>query len=355
MKFRTPPVLLGGIPTFLACHGGSPRASMLIGFYIGYLISCHRMHQITRLAATVTCLVLALLIATGAAQAMQLSTIKVDDPSVVIVAATGEIIPGDFDRLVALLQGLPPSIRTSFALDSPGGNVVEAEKIANVIRRLHATVGVLGQSKCVSACFLVFAAGARKLVQPTALIGVHSASIAGAENTGTLAMTTAMARDAAALGVPPEIIGKMVIAEPGQMEWLTQRDLASMGVTILQPDPPAPRIASAPVPPVTPPQAAIPPATAPPVADQEPLPFREGLADRQRWEQWYATLSGRYLEGASFWSAHRSDRQPPSCHGNGGLDLGAFTAGCSSAQQRLATPDLRRKAEPDYRRGWNSY
>ncbi len=172
----------------------------------------------------------------GQAGAMQFSAIPLDDSGKVLIAAVGEIVPGDLDRLAAYVGTLPAADRiVGFALDSPGGNVVEASKIADAIRLAQATVGVMGQAKCASACFLIFAAGGRRLAETTALIGVHSASEAGAETQTSMAMTTVMAREAATLGVPPGIIGRMVSAAPGQMEWLTQRDLMSMGVLLIGP------------------------------------------------------------------------------------------------------------------------
>lgn len=307
-------------------------------------------------------LTVALWVGVQTAQAMQFAVLPLEDSGKVVIAATGEIIPGDLDRLAATIERLPPTLRiVGYSLDSPGGNLLEAEKIANGIHRMQTTVGVLGQARCVSACFLLFAAGATKLTDPTALIGVHSASEAGGENTESLALTTAMARDVAELGVPPGIIGKMVTATPGQVEWLTQRDLASMGVKILRDDaapPPAsvPPVASAPNRLPAAAVAALPAGLmAPaPIAAQDPVTFRQGFADRQSWEQWFASISGPYLDGAAFWAQHRSDHKIPSCYGDAGMDPGSFTAGCLAAQQRLSATDVRRQSDPDYRRGWNS-
>jgi hypothetical protein len=314
------------------------------------------MCQLGRLALSIASLAVITYGCITGARAMQFSTIPLDDPGTVIIGAVGEIIPGDLDRLIIHLRHLPTGSRVAgYALDSPGGNVFEAEKIASGLRRVQATVGVLGQSRCVSACFLVFASGVKKLASVTALIGVHSVSEAGAETTESMSLTTAMARDAADFGVPPGIIGKMVTATPGQMEWLTQHDLISMGVTILQPDPqqheaPAPVAMSPPTPPTG--MAAT---VAPPASPPESTTFQQGAADRRTLEQWFASLSGVYSGGAKFWAEHRSDRQTPSCYGNGGLNPGEFTAGCLMAQQRLTNSDVRRKSDPDYRRGWNSY
>lgn len=81
--------------------------------------------------------------------------------------------------------------------------------------------------------------------------------------------------------------------------------------------------------------------------------FQQGSADRQGWEDWFGRLTGDYRSGAAFWSGHRSIPNPGSCYGPAGQNLGDWTAGCVAAQQRLAVPDVRRKAEPDYWQGWN--
>jgi hypothetical protein len=309
------------------------------------------MQRIRRLRGAIAGFIAAMWVGVAGAEAMQFSTIPLESaPGQVVIGATGVIIPGDLDRLVTYVRALPATAQLAgFALDSPGGNIEEASKIARAFRRINATVGVLGQSRCVSACFLMFAAAARKITDPTALIGVHSASIEGADTAEAMAVTTAMARDAAALGVPSAIIGKMVVATLGQVDWLTQQDLISMGVIIAQADAPRSR------PTLSASTTGVAPAVvAPPVAAEEPVTFRQGLADRQGWEQWVASLSGPYLDGATFWAGHRSDHKPPTCYGDGGADLGAFSAGCLSAQQRLSLVDVRRKADPEYRRGWNS-
>jgi hypothetical protein len=73
------------------------------------------------------------------------------------------------------------------------------------------------------------------LWRPDALIGVHSTSENGQETLASMGFTTAFARDAAAYGVPPAIVGKIVQTEPGRMEWLSPADLQPMGVVVLAP------------------------------------------------------------------------------------------------------------------------
>ena len=86
---------------------------------------------------------------------------------------------------------------------------------------------------CASACFLLFAAGARRIAGPSALIGVHSVSNgAGSEDLNTMGFTTALARDASDYNVPAQIIGELVTMKPGQITWLNVSELTSMGVTL---------------------------------------------------------------------------------------------------------------------------
>ena len=182
----------------------------------------------------------------GEASAFQYQRLHLDPP-LVGITVTGPIVPGDFDRLSAFIKTLPQSEGTlSFFVDSPGGNIFEAMKIAALINKSASVVTIPSGSECSSACFLLFAAAAHRFMAPDALIGVHSTSLDGQENLTSMAITAAFARDAAAYGVPPAIIGKMVQTEPGRMAWLTPSDLKPMGVVLLtpslaQPLPAAPR------------------------------------------------------------------------------------------------------------------
>lgn len=63
-----------------------------------------------------------------------------------------------------------------------------------------------------------------------AKIGVHSASLSGDENLLTLDVTALMARNAAALGVPPSVLGRMITTVPLDMAWLTDDELRQMNV-----------------------------------------------------------------------------------------------------------------------------
>jgi len=84
-------------------------------------------------------------------------------------------------------------------------------------------------------------------------------------------------------------------------------------------------------------------------------PFDQGLAERAEWELWVAALSGDFRRGADWWAGHRSLKDPGACNGPGAAMNQQFVLGCEAAKARLTPRDIKRKSDPEYRRGWNSY
>ena len=85
--------------------------------------------------------------------------------------------------------------------------------------------------------------------------------------------------------------------------------------------------------------------------------FDEGAADRKAWEVWFATTSGATRAGAEFWADQRSLSNRVTCAAAARAstsDGPAWLDGCVAARGRLDPTDVRRSAEPEYRRGWNS-
>ena len=175
-------------------------------------------------------LVLACCLIVAPAGAMTVQRIPVTGGDVPALLLQGRIVPGDAARLVQALRGAKFS---AVLLNSPGGSVLEARDMARAIRALRVPVVVPDHAVCASACFMLFAAGRDKVAEPGAMIGVHSASVSGGNETmDTLGVTTLMAREAAQYGVPAAITGRMVTTAPGQMAWLTRGELEQMGVRI---------------------------------------------------------------------------------------------------------------------------
>jgi hypothetical protein len=154
------------------------------------------------------------------------------DQGKVLLSFNGPIAPGDADRLKAAARTVFELRRTiaGIRLSSPGGDLAEAFRLAGIVREGKMPTIVPDGSICASACFVVFAAGSERSAGYGARVGVHGASdLAGHETVQSGAATITMARAVKELGVPPGIIGKMVVTPPGQMVWLTPDDLQSMG------------------------------------------------------------------------------------------------------------------------------
>jgi hypothetical protein len=136
-------------------------------------------------------------------------------------------------------------------LNSMGGKLVEAIKLAALVRSAKIATAVHAGEECASACFIVFAAGAERLAHHGAWIGVHGAADpSGEETVQSGAATVLMARAVRELGVPTDIIGKMVVTPPDEIVWLTPDELRSMDVTMVGKPvlPPHPQVARSPLP-----------------------------------------------------------------------------------------------------------
>ena len=310
---------------------------------------------------------IALALTSSAGRAMDFTFKPLEDKSNQgVILAQGDIQPGDDEKLHGFVAALPGNtILTGIALSSPGGNLMEGVRLATTIRNTGLATGAFGT--CASACFLIFAAGTRKFAFEGARIGVHSASVQGVETTGSQAMTTQMARTAADFGVPPAVIGKMVTTAAADVAWLSQDDLRSMNVELvtqqasyrpgspLRPggSPPASAgidPASGPVPVSTEPKQAASVGDGP-SADASPT-FLAGRRARMDYEVWFNSISGDMQAGARWWAEVRGRARRDHLTCEAGTPL--WVVGCKQAQTVLAPSDNRRRAEPDFRAGWNS-
>jgi hypothetical protein len=152
-----------------------------------------------------------------------------------IISLTGDIVDGDAEALRLAIQSANDTgkLVSAVRLASPGGLLIEAVKIADIVRYAKVATSVPNNAVCASACFVIFAAGSNKFASYTAQVGVHGASGEdGRETVGSGAATVTMARVVKELGVPTTIIGKMVVTPPEQMVWLTPDELRSMGTTM---------------------------------------------------------------------------------------------------------------------------
>ena len=151
-----------------------------------------------------------------------------------VITLSSGIIAGDASQVANAIKEANAAGRlvSAVRLNSPGGSLDEGAKLADVVRYAKIATVVMNGTSCASACFIVFAAGSEKYASYSANVGVHGASVNGQETEGSRAATIAMAKIVKELGVPPAIIGQMVVTPPNQIVWLQPADLQSMGVTM---------------------------------------------------------------------------------------------------------------------------
>lgn len=73
------------------------------------------------------------------------------------IVLNGEIKAGDAERIASVLA--PKTIIGRLLVNSPGGDLLEAMRIKDIVKGLHTDVTVAKGGYCVSACFFIFLEG----------------------------------------------------------------------------------------------------------------------------------------------------------------------------------------------------
>jgi len=100
-----------------------------------------------------------------------------DKGGIARIELTGKITKTDvekFEKLVALLRPMFDIVQVD--LDSPGGDVFAAMQLGEIVRTnwLHTVVSDEPPAKgCMSACVLILAAGAVRIIGDVPKIGIH--------------------------------------------------------------------------------------------------------------------------------------------------------------------------------------
>jgi len=74
------------------------------------------------------------------------------------------------------------------------------------------------------------------------------------------------------------------------------------------------------------------------MAEEPSALFSQGLRDRTKWENWFATLTGDRRAGAEYWAGQRSLPRPGLCVGTPDFVKGCNEAKASRAEPRLKSP-----------------
>lgn len=128
-----------------------------------------------------------------------------------VLAAEGSIDQGASARLAAELEARGEYVKV-VSLNSPGGSLDDAMKMAKLIRERQLATEVLDGALCASSCPLLLAGGETRTVAPSAAVGVHqfyAATKADAAPEQVMAdaqMTTArISRHLTDMGVDPAL------------------------------------------------------------------------------------------------------------------------------------------------------
>lgn len=155
------------------------------------------------------------------------------------IRITGRIEPGDAQKLQDLLA--TPRGRSAFArsgtflLDSKGGRVSEALKIAQIVERGLATTVVPSGAQCYSACFIVYAAGSYRVAGGAAALGVHRVALANGRDDSSSAIALARANDEVksylqSRGMPALVIDHMMRTPPHDLFQFGNRWILAQGL-----------------------------------------------------------------------------------------------------------------------------
>jgi hypothetical protein len=138
----------------------------------------------------------------------------------------GPVGMGDAGRLQALL-GQSNSLRI-VELQSPGGRVREADRIATLLRARTPQVRVTGP--CESACTLLFMAGSPRHMLPAGRLGFHRASTGSFNPLLDEIVNRELADIYAQAGLPPALISRALSTPPWRMWYPETQELASQGL-----------------------------------------------------------------------------------------------------------------------------
>ena len=133
----------------------------------------------------------------------------------------GEIKSGDAEEFARILPQSGNTPHPVLFLNSPGGKVVEATQIGEMIRQRGIYTAVVDNSICASACSLIWAAGQARFADHTSKIGFHAAYTGEAteshtDGAGNARIGSYLAR----LGFSDRAIYFATSAPPDAINWL---------------------------------------------------------------------------------------------------------------------------------------
>jgi hypothetical protein len=154
---------------------------------------------------------------------------------------SGEITPGDYDRLLAKIAEDDKRFlsQNKLILASNEGNAAEAMKIARLVKALYTQV-VVGPltGRCAGACFLIYAAAVERGTDGENLLGVSRPGLAESEWVGRPTTEAALLEDSmqgsvraflVENDVPPDLVEQVFQRPSTDVYWLSDNDETTLG------------------------------------------------------------------------------------------------------------------------------
>jgi hypothetical protein len=142
------------------------------------------------------------------------------DPSGREVTVRGNLQSGCHWEFARVLASAPKA--ATVLIDSPGGRLIEGERMAAEVRRRHLDTRAVGD--CESAATVVFLAGEHRTLGPKGTLGFHSPSLTGASALMTIAMKFQLDFDMRAAGVSEVFVRRTLDTAPDDM-WFPDRSV----------------------------------------------------------------------------------------------------------------------------------
>ena len=173
-----------------------------------------------------------------AAAACNASALNIHDSNSGLVLE-GEIKSGDYAKLIRYLRTDDKHLYQfliAIQLDSPGGDVVEAVRIGNLIKTSYGETVVMQGGRCFSACVILWASGVSRSMHNDGKLGVHRISLTGDEisvaknDNAVRPIADGVETYLLKMGMPRKIVDKMNETSPTDLfvfdnRWLIQEDL----------------------------------------------------------------------------------------------------------------------------------
>lgn len=154
---------------------------------------------------------------------------------------SGDINPGDYERLVARITGDENRFlsQNKIIVASNGGDVGEAIKVALLIQSMYSEVTVGPQTgPCLGACFLIYVAAERRATDGEKLIGLHRPTLIDSLS-ATLSPEKAAELESRAIAqvraflvandVPDYLMEEMFNRTSHEVYWLSEQDEKTLG------------------------------------------------------------------------------------------------------------------------------